>query len=752
MPIAVWKGIGYNQDVINPHSTNRGRISVPAKMLFDEFLKEGTFGDQVRDIYYSPASTQERLSQANIKLDEQYRDLLAQAVKEGALSPEQAESKAKSFTQGDIGPWNPSRGTVTGETLQSLRELEDTQFCLNRVPQQSGDGLYRPMDFYTSAGALKLIAQKQNWEMKTEKNGEEIPVADAVVVGGGPGGLTSAWQLARRGGRVVCFESELAGSAFSDNTAKSVHHMRTSVNLTNLVREGFLNEGFTRQHPLSLHGQIAEYRSHAKAGRDSQLELTGSPIHGVPPESLDLQDEHSPATRGELFEHLASLSYSLANDYPNAILSERSPVDGITFEDGLYTVTTTRGHKVKAKHLVLATGLTGPQGERGRMLPVFETLFQAQPERYTLLGKDGDSLRERESLESLALGTTKGGLIFNDRLLGDQAVRQTIASYPEGTRAAVIGSGESAIKGALELLHLHPGLKVDLFVKDTLEAAQVQLPIENFHSAVLETTLEDPKAIAAAEDTFRVFDTPVTPRSLQELFEFQQSGRARIVEMGGYFDEESMELTPLGDGNTKLSIRDAAMAQTVSQRSQEYRAKNLMPQDAPGIDGSEYQIFVQSVGYRKLPDSENPLLQLGPEAQLNLHINTAGSAVHPAQTSMPGLSTKGRHLAERIAQDIPEERRVHLEQHESWGETEAETVQGIIVNRGLHPGFVRNVKKAIEQDGSHPQELRLTFTSDDTRLRDLARIPKEQRSPAEQETLERGYLLAEKMKKHSEGL
>lgn len=729
---------------------NNGRITVPAKQLFGQPAPEGSFPDTVKDVYYSKATEQTHLSAANQANADNYRSVLRQAVDRGLLSPEEAQKRVRDFSDGAVGPWNPSR-PIAGEDelLATLRELEDSQFCLNRVPQQSADGLYRPVDFYTPPKALQAMAKARNWEMRPDQNGEEIPVADALVVGGGPGGLTTAWQLARRGGRVVCFEAELAGSAFSDNTAKSVHHMRTSVNLTNLVREGYFNENFTREAPLSLHGNIADYRTHARAGRDSQKELTGETIHGIPPESLDLADEHSPALRGELFEHLASLSYSLANDFEDAFLCERSPVKSVTFEDGLYTVTTTRGHQVKARHLVMATGLTGPQGEQGRMLPVFDQLAQSEPHNYTLLGKDGDSLRQAERVQSHA-ASAKGGMVVNDRLLGDQSVRQTIAALPEGSRAAIVGSGESAIKGALELLHLHPGLQVDLFVKEKLEVAQVQLPIENFHSAVLETTQRDHDAILAAEETYRAFGTPVTPRSVQELLEFQQQGRARLVELGEYFDEKTIALTPLGDGTTQLKFQDQVVAARVLEHSQQFRNKGLLPDSSTPVDGSNYQLFVQAVGYQKVKPQDHPLLKLPPEAHKNLHLNTSGAAIHPSQTSMPGLSTAGRRIAEQIADEIPPERRLEVPDHPRWSEVDSETVQGIIANRGLHPNYVKQVTRAIESGESRPYDAaRLTFTADDTKLRELALRPSESLTPAERETLERGYLLHDKMKNYA---
>lgn len=696
-------------------------------------------------MFYTPADHDTRLSEVNVNAEKTYHKSVQEAVKSGALTTEQAALREKNFHEGNIGPWVPKAETNDNPSLITLREMENERFCLNHMPQQCADGLYRPVDFYVSPGHLDRLAETRNWDMK-----DGVPVADAIVVGGGPAGLSTSYQLARRGGRVVCFESELAGSAFSDNTAKAVHHMRTSVSLTNLVRDGYFNEDFNRAEPLSLHGQIASYRPHAKAGRDSQLELTGEPIYGVPPECLDIHDENSPATRGELYEHLSSLAYSLANDFDDAVLAERSPVNNITYEDGLFTVTTARGHKVKAKHLVMSTGLTGPQGERGRMLPIFDELAAKQPGSYTLLGKDGDSLRECEKMDLMGSSQERGCMVVNDRLLGDQAVRQTIQALPEGTRAAVVGSGESAIKGALELAHLHPGLKVDLFVKDTLESAQVQLPNENFHPAVQETTQENPEKIAQAKETFRVFGTPVTPRSLQELFEMQQTGQVRVIELGGYFDKNTMELTPMENGTTKLHITDEQMARTVDERAQSYKAKGLMPSDAPGVDGSEYGLFIQSVGYTKQRKEDNPLAKLGEEAQKHIFINTAGAAIHPAQTSMPGLATRGRHIAEEIAAEIPEDRRVEVEKHPTWAENvDAETVDGIIANRGLHPDFVKAVEDRVKRNGSDPQEIRLTLPSDDNRLRDLAAIPPEQRTPAEQEVLDRGLLLANRMKEYA---
>ena len=133
-----------------------------------------------------------------------------------------------------------------------------------------------------------------------------------------------------------------------------------------------------------------------------------------------------------------------------------------------------------------------------------------------------------------------------------------------------------------------------------------------------------------------------------------------------------------------------------------------------------------------------------------MHMNTAGAPHHPAETSLAGLSVRGRQLAEKLAKDIPDERRVILEVPQDrgidWREVDEETVQGIIENRGLHPGFARTVKRHVDQTGSHPQALRLTLPSSDNTLRQL--FAKKQNgtiTPSEQEVLERGLSLADRM-------
>jgi hypothetical protein len=718
--------------------------------MFSEKAPEGTFADTLQDVYYSKPADSKLLSEVTEEKQKAYQQLLHQAVKEGHLTSEQAAQRQQVFTTGEMGPYSAKPKTPPGaKVLDILSDMENEQFCLIRHPQQCGDGLYRPMDFYVSPGHLTLKAAAQGWDMAKGSDGSDVPVADVVVVGAGPGGLTTAWQFARRGGRVVCFESELAGANFNDGGAKSVHHMRTSTEFTNLINEG--HSAASLEHPLSLSGTIEVSRPHAKAGREGQTKLTGEVMHGVYPDIVDNNNIYAPATRGELWNHLSNIAYSMANDFPDGVLCERSPVGEIKYgDDGLFEVTTTRGHRIKCKELVVSTGLTGPKGEKARSIDVFDNLNQAAPDKTIVLQKIGDAQAYAEKLSDVAQGDSKATLIVNDRLLGDQSFRQTFAAFPAGSHAAMVGSGESGIKGALELAHLNPNVTVDFFVKGRLESAQVQVPSENFRQPVIEKTLDDPERAKMLSDMYKFFDTPVTPRSLQECFELQAAGRLRIFEMGKYFDEKSINLTTNEDGTTRLEIEDPEVLANLAKMEAHYKSAGLLPQDSTLSPGPEYRAFVQAPGYKKTPLSENPLTQLPDACKDKLHANSITSSLHPAQSALPGLGTAGRHLAEELAERlVPSDRRVEISvpsdrgiDYRNWSD---EAVNAIIRNLGGEPEVIDEVRKEIAENGSSSREHLLYLTSVDSKLRDIAEKPASERTPAEAELLERGLSLGKRL-------
>lgn len=740
----------------SPAINGRGPVTKTVDKMFSEKAPEGSFTDTLQDVYYSKPADSKLLSEVTEAKQEKYKELLDQAVSQGLMTEAQAAAREEQFVTGNMGPYNKREATPPGaKVLDILRDMDDDQFCLIRHPQQCGDGLYRPMDFYISPGHLTLKAAAQGWETSKDPDGTDVPVADVVVVGAGPGGLTTTWQLARRGGRVVCFESELAGSNFNDGGAKPVHHMRTSSEFTNLINEG--HSAASLEHPLSLSGTLAVSRPHAKAGREGQHKLTGEDMHGVYPDFENTTDNiYLPATRGELWDHLSNIAYSVANDFDNAVLCERSPVADIKYgEDGLFEVTTTRGHKVKCKELVLSTGLTGPKGERAKSLKVLDDLHKSAPEKSIVMQKIGDSQTHAAEFSDVARGESKSTLIVNDRLLGDQTFRQTFAALPAGSHAAMIGSGESGIKGALEMAHLNPGVVVDFYVKGYLESAQVQVPSENFRQAVIEKTLENDDMAHMLKDMYNFFDTPVTPRSLQECFEMQSKGRIRILELGTdqkqrYFDETSVQLTANEDGSTRLEIKDPEVKANLEKMEAHYKSVGLMPEDMSLTAPTDYRAFVQAPGYNKLPLEENPLNMFPKEAQSRVHANSITSSLHPSQSALPGLGTAGRHLAEDLAKRlVPDDRRVEIANPSDHGidysKFSTDEVNAIISNLGQDPKVADSVRAEIAEKGSSPREYLLYLTSIDPKLRSIAEKPESERSPAEKELLERGLHLGRRL-------
>lgn len=695
----------------------KDEVCLPVDELFGP-ERDGSLGD----IYYRPAAEADSLHLKMNELKHSHRQELQKLGKSVA-----------------------ERGS------ESLKQLESEAFHLLHHPQNVADGLYRGRDFYVSPGHLQSHALSAGWDTEIDKQGQVIPIADAVVVGAGPGGLSTAHQLAKRGARVVTFEAELAGASFSDAGAKSVHHLRTTAYLTNLVRDGFdyitgpgTPEASELEHPASLLGRLEEYGELAKKGREAIKSLTDVEIQDIPAYPHGFQDTSAPATRGMFFAHLSKVADSVAQDFDDSFLCERSPVEEVRFQDGFYTVTTARGHKVKTKNLVVASGLTGSQGEHARQLPIFKNFVGDNPHIFENLS-DTSKLPAKQA----------GPMLLQERSLGNQAVRQSVSALAEGSRAAMVGSGESALKGALELLQLNPGLSVDLFVKGPVDVAQVQIPPEYFFNtdAILATPNTDERA---RSETDR-YGTPLTPRSLQLFLEYQVQGRARLLEMGEYFDENSIELSLSENSKVGVSLKSEQAKRNLAEGRIDFQGKELLPSGEEA--DYRYDILAQAVGYK--PPAVDKLdflkqLNLPEEAAEGLHINTTGAPSHQVQTTIPGLAISGRMIAQEIAKAMPEDRRESVEPKNfpgvrAWSYTSEEQLAEVpytLQSGGLTESGYESVFGGITRGGeiNYGQRARVVLTEYDRSLRNIYDKPAEERTPAEQETLDRGVRLGERMR------
>ncbi len=749
--------VHYNKEILERDSSGRvTRTESPqvttekptpdglCRPVSDFFSAETTEADPglIQRNYYRPAGQTENFADQVSQLKSRHGELLSRLEKSGEISSHESAVRSGKFGR-------PVFGVTKSEALKELSEVEQSAFSLLTHPQGVADGLYRTTDFYVSPAHLLKKAESLGWDMEKDQSGNDVPVADAVVIGAGPGGLSSAFQLARRGARVVTFESETAGHSFSDAGAKPVHHLRTSGYLSNLVRDGFDynlgNSGIDfdeLEHPASLFPRLEEYGNLAEAGREGLRELTGNAVHDIPDYPYGYGGTSEPALRSIFFAHMSRVAKSVAEDHENSFLCERSPVSKVTYQDGLYTVETARGHKVKAKNLVMATGLTGKTGEHARQLPLLNEYAANNPEVF-------------ENLSDLSKLPASSGqaMLLQERSLGNQAVRQSLAALPEGSRAAVVGSGESALKGALEMLHLNPNLSVDLFVKGPIESAQVQIPPEyfQFSDAILATPNSDERARAESKR----FGTPLTPRSLQLFLELQQQGRARLLEMGERFNAESVELGTTDDSKISVDITSIEALESLKQSRESFSKSGLQQNDSP----YEYDAVVQAIGFRPPPIDKLDMvkqLNLPTEAEDSFFVNTTGSTTHQMHTTIPGLAINGRMIAQNIASTLPQERVTELKPKQlldvgTFDHADADTLSQVpfsLESGGLSEfGFNGYYNSLDREKGNSPSGVsRLIFTEFDEALRTIYEKSPNERTPAEEETLKRGQSLAERMR------
>ena len=558
------------------------------------------------------------------------------------------------------------KGSPKDEALKSLGEKVGWWQVLEDFPRLHADGLARTTEYYVSPQVLQLQTAAQGWEFDQTTG---LPIADTVVVGGGPGGLASAYHLSENGHRTLLFEGGSVGQSFSDANAKSVHQLRTDEDATDLI--------YTANHErfgidVSLGRQGHHLQKQALQTREDWYKAQDETPHGFI--EVDQTTSINPVTRAELFGHMSQVAHGLATRYPDTFVCERSPVSG--FEklqregETLVKVTTSRGHQVLTRSLVMATGFVGGMGEYSRSLKQFGDLEQRHPEQVSVLATDHDLIAKNSKISS-------GHLVLADRLLGRPEVRSRIKNLPQGSRVAFVGGGESAVKGALEVLHTNPEVKVDLYTSKPLEPYQTQVPAHILDSASLELALREPEFAKQTLETLDGFGTPITMESLRELFSLESKGRVRIREMGKRFQEDSVDVS-VSDGGFKLKITDPEVERNLIQQRKDWQSQGMYggtPQEPPANELPDAQMVVMAAGYDFASARTGPLVEdlveaglvevksgkpvLGDDGMTStrnplITFNTAAVVAMGADTTLHGRAVRAFRLAENFGALLPQ--------------------------------------------------------------------------------------------------
>lgn len=560
--------------------------------------------------------------------------------------------------------------------LATLRGAAGLWQALEDFSRIKSDGLVRTAEHYLSPGHLTLAMAARGWEVDPQTG---LSIADAVVIGGGPGGLATTYHLAEDGRRVVLLEGNKFGQAFSDAHAQSVHQLRTSGDTSNLIYTGSATQLGVE---VSLPRQLETTRPKCETARSEWSQATGEPQQGYSPGAPG--ERTAPANRSELFDHMAQLAAGLSQHYPDTLVSENSPVRTIEkLERGdqtLFRVTGEKGHTVLARSLVMATGFVGGDGENARCLQAF-----GQAKSALVLCNDNDLFSQGESLlkleRSLQDGRLTKNLVMSERMLGHPELRELVKKLPEGARVGVIGGGESASKGALEVLALNPGITLDLYTSDPLEPYQTQIPTSVIHPAVVEKALKEPEVAKKTWAETERFETPITPATMAELLKAEGEGRVRIRELGARFSEKTVEIrsgrTERGQ-TLRLSLKDPAVAERLTAQRQSWVDKGLYGDQPPSDDPSQLpatDLFLIAAGYDRKAIQAGPLIQQLVQAEVvefgaqgepllsesglvsakhpMVAFNTAAVAQQPADSAVPGRAIRGYRLAQELATRLP---------------------------------------------------------------------------------------------------
>lgn len=606
------------------------------------------------------------------------------------------------------------------KSLKELSETAGTWQALEDFPKLQADGLMRNSINYVSPVHFATQTAAQGWDFD-KKSG--LPIADSVVVGGGPGGLSSAYHLSENGHRTVVLEGGHTGQAFSDNGAASVHQLRTNVEQSNLIYTPNANH-------LGIDVSMTRHRDtiplKAKKAREEWTEATGEENHG----SAEANGSFDHASnRGDLFEHMSMISQGLATKYPDTFVIENSPVTNIEASKGengerLFKLTTERGHQMMSRSLVMATGFVGTAGEHARTLKQFGEMDSAPG--VTVLGSDHDLVSKNDRVE-------KDSLVFSDRLLGRPEIRKRLKELPKGSRLAVVGGGESAAKGALEALHLNPGLNVDIYTNQPFEPYQTQIPVNALSSLVAEAGLKEPDIAQKTLDDLKPFKTPIVTSTMRQLLEFESVGRLRIKEMGKRFNQDTVEVKPKDGGGFAMTLKDQEVKANLREQRQDWQAMGLYgsnPPQGPPDQLPDADMVMTAVGYDKRSCQAGPLVQqlvdqgviemkdgevaMGADGLTSakdpmVAFNTAAVQKMAGDSALPGRAIRAYRLGRYFEEKLPAREKpvdaigkglkfneyIDTNRTEETFEANRDIALGFMESGGLFPEFIQHREERV---------------------------------------------------------
>lgn len=544
-----------------------------------------------------------------------------------------------------------SLGKSVLEEIQIIRENQSNIKFLSDMPRISADGLTRTRIHYQEPRVLRALRQR---------DGLDPVECEVCVIGGGPGGISAAIHLGEQGVDTVVLEAGYFGQAFSDARAKLVHQMRTDENLSSITQVGLVGHHMHETYGMARFLTNENLRNKAAEALQQLQESSGYECEFDSQNLRSKDDPSNPVRRSELFAYLAYLAQK-ASELPGVYMLEQAPVSSAHWDacSKRFIVKSAAGHELHAKKLVVGCGFVGPEAEWARFLPDIENLSSRHPDKLILIKNEHDLTSRNGNLKDFLAGSSSPSegaarpqIVMSHALLGHSEMRQSISLLPEGTRAAVIGGGESAAKGALEILALNPRAKVDLFVSGRLEPYQYQFPRTARAGNPALRAIADPEfADEVASITRQTFRTPIVTDTMLTLLEEVKKGRIRIFELGEHFSSKSLDLKIKEHPQSRqvethicLKAGESRVRQALVKQQSEWREYGVLPagKDLISADSDTLSIIdgplVIATGYdkRKL-SAKHPLLQqLIKDGALSLTEDGTGIELD----SQHGLSSK----------------------------------------------------------------------------------------------------------------